>query len=198
MVFALQGGRKTVAVRFRVKFLQQTVLAQIQRMMRVSPLGAGAGGVPASAVPPPHLDEVPDAPGQIGPLLDDRPPGRPDRRGLREGQGVSESLQILPVEVRIQRPLHVAGAGGPLGVDVAHDEAVKAVAQGDALHAFEGVVQVAGDGGGGIYPQAEQGAAAPGAQKVSVFPVGVGDVQPAVRVIVRGGGLGGLQGFPEV
>ena len=53
---------------------------------------------------------------------------------LANGQGVAESLQILGVEGRVVGLFHVVRVRGPLGVDIEHEEAVKAVAQSDALH----------------------------------------------------------------
>ena len=44
-------------------------------------------------------------------------------------------------------------------------------------------------------PQAEQGAASPGTQEVPVLPVGIGDIEPPGRIVVRRGGQRRLQGI---
>ena len=80
------------------------------------------------------FQHVQQAGGQVVPLFDDGPPGGPDGGMLANGQGVAESLQILGVEGRVVGLFHVVRVRGPLGVDIEHEEAVKAVAQSDALH----------------------------------------------------------------
>ena len=60
---ASQRGKKAVAVRRRVKFLQEAVLAEIQGVMGMPPFGACAGGVPAQVLDldydvPPILNEA--------------------------------------------------------------------------------------------------------------------------------------------
>ena len=164
---------------------QLGVLPQVQRVVGVAGLQQGAGGVPPGAHGLPVRQEVPHAVHQVPPLLDDVPPGGPDRGLRREGEQVPERLPVLIMELPVAHRLHVVGAGGPLGVDVEHQEAVVSVGVGDALHGLQRGVQGVRRGGGGVDADADQGLLPPGAQDVPILRVGVGHVEPAAHVIVR-------------
>ena len=135
-------------------------------------------------------NHVPDTGGQIVPLFDDGAPGRPDGRlsVLVEGEDIVKGLHVLLVERLIAVLFHVVRVGGPLGVDVEHDKAVKAVVEGHPLHRLQGVVQIVGGGSGGVDAHTDEGALAPGGQNVSVLAVEGGHVQPPIDVIVLFGG----------
>ena len=173
---------------------QGAVGAEVEGVVGVALLAPGPGGEPPGAVPPPDVHHVPYAPGQVGPLLDDGAPGAPHRGLRRLAQGPGEGGHVLPVERLVHLPLHVLGPGGPLGVDVEHDEAVVAVAPRHPLHALECGVQGPWGGGGGVHPHADQGPFARVARMYRYFPVGVGHVEPTGGVVVRGRRLGRRQG----
>ena len=141
-------------------------------------LGDGTGTIPACAIFFTGFQHIPDTVRQILPLFNDGTPGCPDGRILRNRQHIAEGFQILPVENRVADLLHIIGRGGPLGIDIEHDEAVETVAQGNPLHGFQGVVQRIGPGGGGVDADADQRILPPGAQNVSVFRVEIGGVEP--------------------
>ena len=90
--------------------------------------------------------------------------------------------------------LHVIGAGGTLGVDVEHQKAVVSVGQSNALGGLQGGVQGVRRGGGGVDAHADERLFTPGTQDVTVFGIGVGDIQPAADIVVRRGPESGLQG----
>ena len=165
----------------------------------MSLFGAFPGGVPSCPMGLANGDHIPDAGGQVIPLLNDGAPGCPDG-GLGigiEGEHIVKGLHILPVEGLVAVGLHVVRVGGPLGIDVEHDEAVKAVVESHPLHRLQGVVQIVGGGGGGVDAHTDQGPLAPGGQDVTVFTVEGWDVQPPVHVIVRFGGEGLGQGLTK-
>ena len=105
-------------------------------MVGVALFGDGAGAVPLGAEFLTGGQHIPDAVGKIVPLFNDGAPGGPDRRLFGNGQHIPEGLQILPMEGLVADLFHIIGGGGPLGVDVEHDERIKAVAVSDALHGF--------------------------------------------------------------
>ena len=72
---------------------------------------------------------------------------------------------------------HGIRISGPLGVHVEHNKTVKAVAQSDPLHGFEGIVQVVGLGCGRIDADADQRVLSTGAQDVPVFGVKIGGIE---------------------
>ena len=137
----------------------------------------GAGGLSQG-------DHIPQAGPQVVPLLDDSPPGRPHHRIRCAGENVGKGPHILTVQLRVAGALHIVGGGGPLGIDVEHDEGVKAAVAGDALHAFQGGIQRTGPGGRGVDAHADQRLFPPCTQNVPVLGVGVGDEQPLVHVVV--------------
>ena len=151
-----------VQIRFHVKGLQFLILAQIQRMVGMPLFGDGAGAVPAGAVFPANLQHIPDALGQILPFLNNSPPGRPYGGGGREGENIAEGFHVFMVKSGIAGPFHGIRVCGPLGIDVEHEKAVKAVAQSDSLHGFQRVVQLVRSGGGRVDADADQGPFAPG------------------------------------
>ena len=159
-------------------------------MVGVPLLGAGPGAEPAGAVALAQLHHVPHAAGEIGAFFDHRAPGGPDGGPLavcrRPRQEPGKGPHILPVQLLVALPIHVVGPGGPLGIDVEHDPAVKAVSRRDAGDGFQGVVQVLRRGGGGVHPDADQGLLPPGAQDVTVFGVKIRHIEPLVGVIVSG------------
>ncbi len=164
--------------------------------MGVALLGVLPGAQPPGAVFLSNGHHVPDTVPQIGPLLDDGPPGRPDCRGkarAHPGEHIPEGRHVLPVEVLVAVPVHVLGPGGPLGVDVEHEEAVVPVAQGDPLDRFQRVVQLPRRGRGGVDADADEGILPPGPQQIPVVRIVVGDIEPGVPV--KGLLLGGDQGF---
>ena len=148
-------------------------------------LADGSGAVPPGAVFLSHSQKIPDAFGKIGPLFNDRTPGSPHRGLFRQGQYITESLQVLFVEEAIADSLHGVRVGGPLGVDIEHEEAVKSVSQSDALHGFQGVVQMVRLRGGGVDPNADERMFPPSAQDIPVFRIKIGGVEPLRNIIVR-------------
>ena len=146
--------------------------------MRMTLLGTVPSAVPFSVIGGANVDHIVDAGGEVVPLFDNGAPSAPDRRGsgLVQGEGVSEGLQIFPVQILVIDLFHVIRIGGPLGVDVEHNEAVVAIVEGHPLHGLEGVVQVVWGGGGGVDAYADQGLFSPCAQNVTVFRVDVGDI----------------------
>ena len=97
------------------------------------------------------------------------------------------------MEQGIHGLFHGIGIGGTLGIDIEHDEAVIAVAQGDSLHGFQGIVQGVGLCGGGVDANADERIAAPGAQDVPVVAVKIGGIEPLLNVIFLAGGVGSFQ-----
>ena len=159
----------------------------------MSLFGFFSGGEPAGIAVLADGDHIPYTFGEIIPLLDDGAPCGPDggRACLVQREDVVKGLHIFGVEGLVVGHLHVVGVGGPLGIDVEHDEAVIAVAQCDALHRLQGIVQIVGGGGGGVDAHTDEGFLSPGAQNVTVFGVEVGDIEPLVDIVV-GAGQGGL------
>ena len=97
---------------------------------------------------------------------------------------VAEGGHVLPVQPRVQLPVHIVGPCGPLGVDIEHYPAVETVAGGDAGDGFQGVVQIVGPGGGGVYAYADKGVLAPGAQDVTILGVEIRHIQPLAAVVI--------------
>ena len=156
-------------------------------------LGAAAAGDPLGAVFPAQGDHILQTGPEVGALFDDGPPGGPHHRPGIQGQGIGEGPHILPVQLRVAGALHVVGGGGPLGIDIEHDEGVKAAVAGDALHAFQGGIQRTGPGGGGVDAHTDQGLFSPCTQDVPILGIGVGDEQPPVHVVIPVGLPGQLQ-----
>ena len=93
----------------------------------------GTGGVPPGAGGLAVRRKIPHTVHEVLPLHDDVAPGGPHRRLVRQGEKIAEGLAVLRVESGVQGRLHIVRPGGPLGVDVEHEEAVISVGQGDAL-----------------------------------------------------------------
>ena len=164
-------------------------------MMGVALFGALSGGEPLCPPLMPQGDHVPDAGWQVVSLFNDGAPGGPHGGMARrvQGQGIVKGPHVLPVEGQVALRLHVIGPGGPLGIDVKHEEAVKPVVQGHTFHRLQGVVQVVRGGGGGVDAHADQRLLAPGAQNITVFGIGVRHIEPAAYIVIRGGAQGGVQ-----
>ena len=168
--------------------------------MGVALFGALSGGEPLCPPLMPQGDHVPDAGWQVVSLFNDGAPGGPHGGMARrvQGQGIVKGPHVLPVEGQVALRLHVIGPGGPLGIDVEHEEAVKPVVQGHTFHRLQGVVQVVRGGGGGVDAHADQGVLPPGAQDITILPVVIGDVYPFCNVILGAGfqrlGQGGVEG----
>ena len=175
----------TVQVPSDIEGLQLFVLSQIQRMVRMAFLADGSGAVPPGAVFLSHSQKIPDTFGKIGSFFNDRTPGGPHCGLLRQGQNIPESLQVFPVQQAVADPFHCVRVGCPLGIDIEHEEAVKSVSLSDALHGFQGVVQMVRLRGGGIDPNADERMFPPGAQDVPVFRIKIGSVEPLRNIIVR-------------
>ena len=165
--------------------------------MGVSLPGNGPGAAPLGPVLLPRQQHIPQTVGQVLPLFNNRAPCRPHHRMLRKGQHIPERFQIFLVQQRVADLLHIVGRGRPLGVDVEHDEAVKPVPQGNALHGFKGIVQRVGSGRGGVDANADQRLFPPRPQYVTVFRVKIGSVDPLFDIVFVAGGVGGFQRLPE-
>ena len=166
-------------------------------MMWVSLLADGAGAEPVRIILPADAEHIRHTVRQVLPLFDDGAPGGPDCGFLADGEEVAEGLHVLLVEPQVALPLHIVGPGGPLGVDVEHQEGVEAVAGGDALDGFEGVVQIVGLGCRGVDAHADQRIPAPGAQDIAVLRIEIRGVEPFFDVILGAGGVGGAQSLVE-
>ena len=153
--------------------------------------------VPLSTVFLPHPDHVHKALGKVIPLFNDGAPGRPHRRLLRNGQHIAKGFQIFLMQLQIAGLFHGIRVCCPLGIDIEHDKRIKSIMQGDPVYGFEGVVQVAGLGSGGIDTDADQRILSPGAQYVTVLGIEIGGIQPLVDIIIGVGRIGGFQRFPE-
>ena len=110
-------------------------------MMWMAPFGDGTGGKPLGVCCLAQGDLIGQACGQVIPFLNDGAPGGPDGRLGTEGQEILKRLQVFPVQDVIAAALHGVWIGGPLGIDVEHQETVITVCQGDALYGFERIVQ---------------------------------------------------------
>ena len=75
------------------------------------------------------------------------------------------------MQLQVAALLHRVGVCGSLGVDVEHNKAVKAVAQGNPFHRFEGVIQIVRLGGGGVDADANQRVFPPCAQNIPIFGI---------------------------
>ena len=183
-------------IAFRVERLQLFVLPQVQRMVGVALFADGTGAEPLGVVLPADGQHIGNTFGQVLALFDDGTPGGPDRRLFADGEQVAEGLHVLLVEPQVALLLHIVGPGGPLGVDVEHQEGVKPVSVGDPLDGFEGVVQGVGLRRGGVDAHADQGILSPGPQDVPVLGVKIGGIEPLFYIIfVAGNGRG--QGLLE-
>ena len=133
---------EAVEILLYVEGVQPAVLTEVQGVVGVALFRPLPGGVPGRPMGLADGNHVPDTGGQIVPLFDDGAPGRPDGglSVLVEGQNIVKGLHVLLVERLIAVLFHVIRVGGPLGVDVEHDKAVKAVVEGHPLHRLQGVV----------------------------------------------------------
>ena len=137
--------------------------------------------------------KIPHTVHEVIPLFDDISPCRPDGGLLRKGQQVAEGFSVFRVKGGIARWLHVIRPGGPLGIDIEHEETVVAVIQCDPLGGLEGWIQRIRRGGRGVDPYADQGLQAAGSQNVTVLGIGMGNIEPAVYVVIRRWLQSGLQ-----
>nr|DAU60885.1 MAG TPA: hypothetical protein [Caudoviricetes sp.] len=174
-----------VEVVFHIERLRRGVLAQVEGVMGVALLAAGAEGHPRDVALPRQGHHLPHQAGQIGPLFDEGAPCSP-HGGLGLGQHGPQPAEVLVAEGAVGGLVHVVGVRGPLGVDVEHDPAVEAVGTGQTLHALQGGVQRAGLGGAGVDADADQRAAAHPAQHIAVRLVGVRLVVPDAAGVFAG------------
>ena len=124
---------------------------------------------------------------QVRPLFDQRAPRGPHGRpvaGRVLPEHVAKGRHVLLMQRAVEGRVHGVWIGRALGVDVEHREAVIPVAEGDALDAFERVVQIARLRGRRVDADADERVCAPRAENVTVFGVVRRHVQPARGVIV--------------
>ena len=95
--------------------------------------------------------------------------------------GTTAQLELLIADL-----FHIIRRGCPLGIDVEHDKGVKAVAQGDALNGFQGIVQRIRLGGGGVDADADERILSPGAEDIPVLRVKIGGIEPLFDIVLVG------------
>ena len=101
--FRLLEGEETGQVSGGIKGDQRGILFQVKRVVGMAFDGGISGHIPFGAHIRGGLQQIADTAGQIGPCLDDIPPGRPDggRSTARQAERVAEGRHIL----RMQHPV---------------------------------------------------------------------------------------------
>ena len=158
-------------------------------MMRMTGFTAGTGSYPAGKIPVADFNQIPNARGKIIPFFDDGSPCGPDGAGPGiHPEDPLESLQVFPVQFRIQYFLHIIGESRPLCINIKHDKGIKTIEQRNSLRTFQCIVQMVRNSGGRVDTDADQRMGSAGAQDITIFAVMIRHIDPPPAIIIVGGG----------
>ena len=146
--------------------------------MGVSGFQQRTGCVPFCANGLTVFQKIPHTVHEIIALHNDITPGGPNSRLVRKGQQITEGFSVFLVQQRITLLFHIVRTGSTLRIDIKHQKAVIAVGMCDSLHGLKGWIQSVRCCGRGIDSDADQRFLASCSEDISIFRIGIGNIQP--------------------